>query len=230
LKSRDVELVVEADKEGAAGRVGKLLAGEARKGAEIVLTGGSTAGRAYERAADFEPDWSRAGLWWGDERCVPPDDENSNFRLAGTALLDHLTSQPREVHRIRGEDEPDAAACAYEDELRGTKLDFVLLGLGADGHVASLFPGAPGLQEHERLVITAEPKLDPYIRRITLTPPALTAAEAVVFLVTGGEKADAVERALGGPPDPFVPGSLIRSDSGRTLAILDAEAAARLHD
>jgi 6-phosphogluconolactonase len=230
MTSRDVEVVVTDDEEAAAGRVAELLAAAARAGNEIVLTGGSTPGRAYERAAELAPDWSRAGVWWGDERCVPPDDERSNFGLAKSTLFDDLAGQPGHVHRIRGEDEPAEAAAAYDEELRGRSLDLLLLGLGPDGHVASLFPHSPGLDESERLVISAEPRLDPYVERVTMTPPALRSARRIVFLVTGEEKAGAVVRALAGPPDPAVPGSLIRAESGETLAILDQKAGSRLRD
>jgi 6-phosphogluconolactonase len=227
---RDVEVIVTEDEEAAARRVAELLGAAAQAGSEIVLTGGSTPGRAYELAAELEPDWSRAGVWWGDERCVPPDDERSNFGLAKTTLLDRVARQPRRLHRIRGEGEPAEAAAAYEQELRGTSLDLLLLGLGPDGHVASLFPHAPGLEETERLVTSAEPKLDPYVERVTMTPPALRNARRIVFLMTGEEKAEAVARALAGPPDMAVPGSLIRAEGGETLAILDQQAASRLRD
>jgi 6-phosphogluconolactonase len=216
--------------EAAARRVAELLADAARAAQEIVLTGGSTPSRAYEFAAELEPEWSDAGVWWGDERCVPPEDERSNFGLAKRTLLDNLESQPGRVHRIRGEDEPSAAAADYDRELRGMTLDLVLLGLGPDGHVASLFPEAPELNETERLAVPAEPKLEPYVERVTLTPPALRAARRIVFLVTGAEKAGAVERALAGPPEPAVPGSMVRSDGGETFAILDRDAASRLRD
>jgi 6-phosphogluconolactonase len=225
---RDADLIVAADESEAADRVAQLLAEAARAGAEIALTGGSTPGRAYERAAELEPDWSRAGVWWGDERCVPPDDERSNFGLAKGPLLDRLASPPGRIHRIRGEDDPQRAAESYEQELRGTTLDLVLLGLGPDGHVASLFPGAPGLAERERLAVRAEPKLEPYVERVTLTPEPLCAGGIVLFLVTGEAKADAVAQALAGPPTRDVPGSLIRSSAGRTLAVVDGPAAARL--
>jgi 6-phosphogluconolactonase len=228
VNTRDVELIVADDEESAARRVAELLAAAATEGREIVLTGGSTPGRAYELAAELEPDWGRSGVWWGDERCVPPDDERSNFRLAQETLIARLDGRPGRVHRIRGEAEPAAAATAYEQELRGTTLDLLLLGLGPDGHVASLFPHAPGLDEAQRLVIHAEPQLDPYVERVTLTPPALRGARRIVFLVTGEQKAEAVAGALSGPPDPAVPGSLIRSERGETLAILDRQAASRL--
>jgi 6-phosphogluconolactonase len=230
VKARDVRLIVAETEDAAARRVAELLAESARKGDEIVLTGGRTPGRAYELAAGLEPDWSRASVWWGDERCVPPDDERSNYGLARRTLFDRLAAQPERVHRIRGEDDPAAAAASYERELRGTTLDLLLLGLGPDGHLASLFPNAPGLSETERLVIPAEPGLEPFVERVTLTPPALRGARRIVFLVTGADKAEAVAGALAGTPDPAVPGSLIRAESGETLAILDQEAASRLRD
>jgi 6-phosphogluconolactonase len=230
MTPRNVKIVVAGDQEAAAEKVAELLAEAARAGAEIVLTGGSTPGLAYERAAALEPDWSRAGVWWGDERCVPPDDERSNFALAKGTLLEKLDREPGRVHRIRGEDDPKAAAEAYERELGGTALDLLLLGLGPDGHVASLFPGSRALAESERLVVPATPKLEPFVERVTLTPPALCSARRIVFLVAGEQKADAVAGALAGPPDPAVPGSLIRAESGETLAILDQKAASRLRD
>jgi 6-phosphogluconolactonase len=230
VRARGLDVVVEADKEAAARRVAEILSGAARDGAEIALTGGSTPGRAYELAAELEANWSAAGLWWGDERCVPPDYDDSNFGLAQKTLLDNLREPLPSVHRIRGEEEPDAAAAAYAEELRGVTLDLVLLGLGPDGHVASLFPHAPGLQETERLVIASEPKLEPFVERVTLTPPALVAAQKVVFLVTGDEKAEACEAAFAGEPSPSVPGSLIRSRAGETVAVLDEAAASRLRD
>jgi 6-phosphogluconolactonase len=227
---RGVEVTVADDAEAAAQRVAELLAEAARAGDEIVLTGGSTPGRAYELAAELEPDWSNAGVWWGDERSVPPEDERSNFGLARRTLLEKLESEPGRVHRIRGEDPPATAAAVYEREVRGTTFDLLLLGLGPDGHVASLFPHSPGLDEAVRLAIPAEPELEPYVERVTLTPPVLRAARRIVFLVTGEAKAGAVAKALAGPPDPAIPGSLIRAEVGETLAILDKQAASQLRD
>ena len=224
-----MELVIADDEETAARHVAELLAEAARAGREIVLTGGSTPGRAYELAAELEPDWSAAGVWWGDERCVPPDDERSNFGLARRTLLERLDGQPARLHRIRGEDQPAAAAASYDQELRSTTLDLLLLGLGPDGHIASLFPNSPGLAETERLVIPAEAKLDPFVERVTMTPPALRSARRMIYLATGERKSEAVAGALAGPPDPAVPGSLIRSENGETIAILDQKAASRLH-
>jgi len=223
-----VALTVRDDPEGAASVVADELVAAAQAGHAIALTGGHTPGRAYELAAEREPDWSAASVWWGDERCVPPDDERSNFGLARTTLLDRLEAIPREVQRIRGEIGPEEAAREYDELLRRISLDFVLLGIGPDGHAASLFPEQPTLEERERRAIPAEAKLEPLVDRVTLTVPMLCSAPAVVFLVTGEEKADAVERAFGGSPDPSAPASLIRSTSGRTLVVADAAAARQL--
>jgi 6-phosphogluconolactonase len=223
-----VELVRCADAEEVALLVGNELAEAARSGKSIVLTGGRTPGQAYQRAAADEPDWSAASLWWGDERCVPPEDERSNFRLARENLLDRIEAPPREVQRIRGELGADEAAREYDELLRRARLDYVLLGLGADGHTASLFPGQPTLDERERRAIPAEAKLEPFIERVTLTIPVLASAPEVVFIVTGEAKAEAVERAFARPPGPETPASLIRSAEGHTRVVADAAAASRL--
>ena len=222
------ELVRVADVEEAARLVAEELVAAARAGHAIVLTGGTTPGHAYALAAEAEPDWSDAALWWGDERCVPPEDERSNFRLARDRLLDGLSAQPREVHRIRGELGAEAAAAEYDAALEGVQLDLVLLGIGGDGHTASLFPDQPTLDERSRRAIPAEAKLDPFVDRVTLTVPALCSAPEVLFLVTGEQKAEAVERAFGRPPDRSTPASLVRSASGRTRVIADAAASSRL--
>jgi 6-phosphogluconolactonase len=223
-----VELTVCDDAEAVASTVADKLVAAARSGAALALTGGKTPGRAYELAAEREPDWSAASAWWGDERCVPPEDERSNFRLARETLLDRLGSGPREVQRIRGELGPEEAAREYDELLRGVSLEFVLLGMGPDGHAASLYPGQPTLEERERRAIPAEAKLEPFVDRVTLTVPMLCSAPAVVFIVTGEDKADAVERAFAHPPDRSAPASLLRSATGRTTVVVDAAAAARL--
>src|SRR4029077_17474637 len=114
VKARDVQLIVAESEGSAAARGAELMAESARKGDEIVLTGGRTPGRAYELAAGLEPDWSRANVWWGDERRVRPADERSNYGLARRPLFDRLAAQPGRLHRIRGEDDPPAAAASYE--------------------------------------------------------------------------------------------------------------------
>jgi 6-phosphogluconolactonase len=222
------ELVLVADADEAAQFVSAELAAAARAGQAIVLTGGTTPGHAYTLAAEAEPDWSGAALWWGDDRAVPPDDERSNFGLARASLLDRLSAQPREVHRILGELGAEAAAAEYDAELENAQFGLVLLGVGSDGHTASLFPDQPTLDERSRRAIPAEAKLEPFVDRVTLTVPALCSAPEVLFLVTGEQKAEAVERAFGRPPDPGTPASLIRSAGGRTRLVADAAAASRL--
>ena len=167
-------------------------------------------------------------VWWGDERCVPPDDPRSNFRLAREALLDRLAAPPADVHRICGELEPNTAAEAYERELSGVTLDLVILGLGPDGHTASLFPNAGALWERDRRALAVEPGMEPFVPRVTLTLPMLWDAALVLFLVAGEEKAEAVERAFARPPSAATPASLVRSRAGRTLVSLDRAAAARV--
>jgi 6-phosphogluconolactonase len=223
-----VELIVAEDLEAVASIVANELAEAARAGRAIALTGGTSPGRAYQLAAEREPDWSRASLWWGDERCVPPDDDRSNYKLARENLLDRIEPQPAEVRRIRGELGPDAAADEYDGLLQDVRLDFVLLGLGPDGHTASLFPNAPTLAERERRAVATESKLEPFVDRVTMTVPVLSSAPEVVFIVTGEGKADAVERAFARPPDTSTPASLIRSAAGTTRVVADRAAASRL--
>jgi 6-phosphogluconolactonase len=223
---RDVEIVVADD---PASVVADMLAARAREGGHIVLTGGSTVGDAYTAAAQRQPDWSRTELWWGDERCVPPDDELSNYGLAKGTLLDGLDVQPAAVHRMRGELGRDAGSEDYDRELGDlARFDLVLLGLGRDGHIASLYPDQPTLDESERRVIGAEAHLDPYVDRITLTLPMLRAARAILFVVAGEDKADAAARVFAGEPSRSTPGSLVRAVSGTTTAVLDAAAASKL--
>ena len=223
-----VELSLCSDADEVASAVANELVERARKGHSLVLTGGGTPRRAYELAAEGEPDWSAASLWWSDERCVPPEDERSNFRLARESLLDRIQAPPREVQRIRGELGGEEAAREYDQLVRGTRFDYILLGIGPDGHAASLFPCQPTLEERERRAVPAEAKLEPFVERVTLTVPVLSAAPEVVFIVTGEEKADAVERAFARAPGPETPASLIRSTQGRTRLVSDAAAASRL--
>ncbi len=223
-----VELIVAEDPEAVASIVADELAEAARAGRAIALTGGTSPGRAYQLAAEREPDWSRASLWWGDERCVPPDDDRSNYKLARENLLDWVKEQPAEVRRIRGELGAEVAADEYDALLRDARLGFVLLGLGPDGHTASLFPNAPTLAEHERRAVAAESKLEPFVDRVTMTVPVLSSAPEVVFIVTGEGKAEAVERAFARPPDPSTPASLIRSTAGTTRVVADRASASRL--
>jgi 6-phosphogluconolactonase len=229
VKGRDIELIVADDAEGAARIVAERLAEAARAGGHVVLTGGSTPKRAYELAAKLEQDWSRVELWWGDERCAPAEDERSNFHLARIALIDRVAKAPAKLHRMRGELGRDEGALAYEQELGPLqRFDLLLLGLGPDGHVASLYPEQPTLDVVDRRAIGAEAKLQPFVDRITLTLPMLRAAGEVLFLVAGVDKAEAARRAFAGDPSHTTPGSLVRAVGGKTVAVLDAAAASLL--
>lgn len=223
-----LEIVVTDTPAEAAQRVAELLVDAARAGAGIVLAGGTTPREAYALAAAAEPDWRGAEVWLGDERLVPLDDPRSNARLAREALLDRLAALPA-MHVVHTELPREGAAAAYDRELQGARLDFALLGLGPDGHTASLFANAPALEESERLAVAADPGFEPWVDRVTLTLPALTAPAHVVFMVVGQRKAEAARRAFAEPPSVSVPASVVRSTTGRTTAILDREAAALLH-
>jgi 6-phosphogluconolactonase len=214
--------------EDPAGAAAERLAAAVRAGGHIALAGGSTPRAAYHELAAMDLEWSGCTLWFGDERCVPPDDENSNYGMARRALLDRLEAPPRAVHRIMGERGREEAAAAYEEELGSTALDLLLLGIGPDGHVASLFPGKPALDVSDRRVVGSEPGLEPWVDRVTLTLPALRAADEILFVVSGEAKADAARRAFASEPSPDTPASLVRADSGRTAAILDRAAAAAI--
>lgn len=212
-----------------AAAVGALLAAHARTGGSVVLTGGSAVGDAYVHAAALESDWSRTTVWWGDDRCVPPDDELSNYKLAKETLLDNIATQPRELHRIRGELAPSVAAQELDDALDGVTLDFLLLGLGSDGHCASLFPGSPQLDVTDKRAVAGPAGLEPFVERVTMTMPVLQSATRIVFLVTGESKADAVARAFGAGISRDVPASLVRLAASRVEVYLDAAASAKLH-
>ena len=207
--------------------VADWLAGAARRGGHIALTGGSTPELAYKEAAQREPDWSKTELWWSDERCVPSDDDLSNYALARRTLLDRLERDPRAVHRIKGELGKEKAAADYELELGNAVFDLELLGIGKDGHVASLFPNAPTLQQSKR-VLPAEPGLEPLVDRVTLSIPTLNSAREILFALSGAEKAEAARRAFAATPSSNTPASLVRANDGRTTAILDRAAAAKL--
>jgi 6-phosphogluconolactonase len=220
----DPEIEVLETPDDALDAAARELAAAARGGSHIALSGGSV-GSAFAGAAQAEPDWSRAELWWSDERCVPPDDPRSNYRLAHEHLLERLSEAPRAVHRVKGELEPKQAADLYDAEVDGIRLGLALQGIGPDGHTASLFPNAPALDERERRAVAVQ-RDD--VDRVTLTLPVLCAAETVLFLVFGEAKADAVRRAFAEEPSPETPASLVRSLQGRTVVLLDRAAASRL--
>ncbi len=223
----EVELVVLDTPGDVAEAIAETLVRAAGDGTAIVLAGGTTPRAAYGLAAAAKPDWSGTEIWLGDERLVPLDDPRSNARLVREALLDHLEVRP-ESHFVQTDLAPEEAAVAYDRELRGARLDLALLGLGPDGHTASLFPHAPALDERDRLAVAAEAGLEPWIDRVTMTLPALASSEHVVFVAVGREKAEAVRRAFAEPPSAATPASLVRSANGPTSAILDREAAAEL--
>jgi 6-phosphogluconolactonase len=193
----------------------------------VCITGGSTPRKAYERVAEARSDWSGVDIWFTDERCVPPDHEHSNYRMADEALLSRVSGAA--VHRMKGELGPEQGAADYARELEAAgrpTFDLILLGVGPDAHTCSLFPGDDALGERERQVVGVEtPGMAPLVPRITLTFPIVNASRRIVFLVTGEDKADAVARAFSGRRDPMAPASLVE---GEVTVVLDAAAARRL--
>ena len=220
------------------------LATRARGRLTVALAGGSTPEGLYRLLA-AEPyrscvDWPSVQVFWGDERCVPPDDAASNYRMGREALLDRVPIPAANIHRIRGEAEPALAAREYEIVLRksfgafrgpprpGRGFDLVLLGLGPDGHTASLFPGSPALLERERWTLAVRGPVAPE-RRVTMTPVVIRAAREVIFLVTGIEKAPALSRSLEGAVGPTeAPARLVLPSRGAVRWLVDSSAAAGL--
>ncbi len=202
--------------------------------AHFSLAGGNTPRRAYALVAPLLDDWSAVELWYGDERCVGPDDPDSNHLLVADSLLAaiaaHGVSAPPIEHRMRGELGGEAAAAEYESLLRERvaadedglpALDVSLLGLGEDGHTASLFPGHPELTVADALCVAVHDSPKPPPDRVTLTLPVLRAARSTLLLVTGAGKAQALAGVLAGP-DPRVPASLV---GGPRLHVIGDEAA-----
>ena len=221
-----VDLRVVGTAEEAAEAAARLIAEAASAGGHIGVSGGSGPRPAYERAGILRPDWGGVELWWIDERCVPPADGRSNYRVVRESLLDGLSRPPAEVHRIRGELEPEEAAAEYDQALEGVTLSLAVMGVGPDGHTASLFPSSPALDETQRRAIAAEAGMEPFVPRVTLTRTALDEARTMVFLITGEVKAEAVGRAFRDAPSPDTPASLVRGIE--TIAIVDRAAAAHL--
>lgn len=194
----------------------------------LVLAGGTTPRAAYAGLVDQAVDWSKVHAWFGDERCVPADDAASNFKMASDALLSRVAIPAAQVHRIRGELPAQDAAAEYGALLVGVRLDIVLLGVGDDGHTASLFPGSPEL-ESEALVVPTESPFAP-TQRVSLTLRALNSARFVVVLASGLSKAPAVadvfaERAAG---RPMLPAARVQPTHGELTWIVDPPAAALL--
>lgn len=215
---------------------------------QLALAGGDTPRGLYALLASqrhrARVDWSRVHVFWGDERCVEPQDPASNQRMARETLLDHVPVPASHVHAIHGADDPTAAAREYERALReafatpvgpprsapGARFDLVILGLGEDGHTASLFAGSPAIHEAERWVLaTWIAKLSAW--RITLTPLVINAAREVIFLVSGRAKAAALRRVLRGPCEPNqLPSQVIQPRDGELRWLVDADAASCLDD
>jgi len=211
----------------------------------LVLSGGTTPRPLYEllAAPPFRSaiDWSKVEFFWGDERVVSPEDPSSNFRMARDARLDKLKISPAHVHRIRSElPDLDAAARDYEEEIervlgqvagvgrRPPHFNLFLLGMGADGHTASIFPDTDALSETERWVIPVN-VASLGVQRITMTPPLINSAHFIIFMVTGAAKADVVAGVLQGPRDPRrCPVQLIHPLTGEVIWFVDREASAKL--
>jgi 6-phosphogluconolactonase len=230
-----------ADKEALSRSAAELIADQAvqivaQQGrCSLALSGGSTPQRTYELLAQApfreRVPWANVHLFWGDERCVPPGDQRSNYRMTKLALLDHVPIPAANLHRIRGELPPQDGAADYEREVkqffagRDPSFDLVLLGLGDNGHTASLWPGTPVVHETERWlaeVYVAEQDL----WRVTMTARLLNEAALTAFLVSGAAKAPVVREIRTGPfqPDHW-PAQLIKPRTGRLLWLLDREAA-----
>jgi len=224
------EIRVAAD---PAAEVAELLTQAAVAGGQVVLTGGSSPERAYELAAQRDADWSKSTVWFTDERCVAPSHPDSNFGMAERALLMQLSAGPQVV-RMEGEQGPDAGAGAYEAEIRARlggdpRWDLMLLGMGPDGHVASVFPGKPELDERSRLAIGVPlAGMEPQVPRISLTMPAIDSARAAVLLITGEGKAATVARAFGDEPDASLPATMVDLRYGTLTVLLDESAASQL--
>jgi 6-phosphogluconolactonase len=206
------------------------IASVAEAGGSVVLAGGSTPRRAYEIASSA--DWSTAKVWFGDERCVPPDDERSNFRMAKEALLDRLENPPAAIFRMPGELDPEEAAHQYAADIfehDAEPFDLLLLGIGSDAHTASLFPGKPEITQRN-LLVTAVPEagLDPFVPRISLTVPALVRAKEILFLVVGPDKAAPAKASFGVERSMTPAGIVARKARGRVTVLLDAAAATEL--
>ena len=244
-----IKYYVEPDAEALARRAAQYfveMAGEAVAAygrARIAISGGSTPKAAFQLLADpnqpwrWRMPWDSLDLYWVDERAVPPEAADSNYRMTREALLDHVPLRPEQIHRIEGELDPELAANRYESELRNTfriegaespRFDLVALGMGDDGHTASLFRHTEALREITRLVTANHvPQKDTW--RITLTWPVIDHASSVFFLIAGEDKAAVLKEVLTGPRDPErLPSQLIWPASGILTFILDKAAAALL--
>ena len=242
LVACDVNALMEAAASQLVALAADAIAAHGRFG--WALSGGSTPRQLYALLATerfvSQIDWSKVHFFWGDERCVPPDHADSNYRLVREALLDRLRPAPGQVHRMRGELDPEEAALAYEQELRSffdlpaggppPSFDLILLGMGGDGHTASLFPGTPALDEGRRWVVVNQ-KAPNQPLRLTFSLPLINAAQRVRFLVSGASKAARVEQVWNDVPaaeSDQLPAQRVRPRSGELQWWLDEGAASLL--
>ena len=235
----EIEIAILPDAATVARAVAGIVAASANAAADdfsIVLAGGQTPRLLYETLAS-EPylsrlDWNKWNVWWGDERTVPPTDEMSNYRLAAEAMVDKVPIPPERVHRIHGEIGSRAASLSYETEIREhfgeamPQFDLILLGLGEDGHTASLFPGTQALQETPLAVVPSVAPRPPH-DRVTLSLSAINAARRVVFIVVGREKAHALRMVIAADQEDAQqpPAALVRPMSGAAQFVVDEAAA-----
>ncbi|MBV9312107.1 MAG: 6-phosphogluconolactonase [Solirubrobacterales bacterium] len=216
-----------------------LLLGVVAGGGNVVLTGGSTPRDSYAQLArairEVGVDVRNTTFWFGDERCVEPQDDRSNYGMVRDSLLEPLgDSAPREVKRMKGELGPQEGAADYERQLLDAgapRFDLLMLGIGPDGHTASMFPNQAAVQEESRLVVGVEQAgLEPYVPRVTMTFPAIGLAEHIVVLAAGDSKAEPIAAAFGNDatPTPHVPSSFIPTVAKRLTVLIDPPAAAKL--
>jgi 6-phosphogluconolactonase len=245
MSPQNIDLRVMTDPAGLAAKAAELFircaqVAIAERGRFCVaLAGGSTPKAMFLQISQpvnlRQVDWTRVHLFWGDERCVPADCADSNYHMTRQTLLDIVPIPDRNIHRIPGEFEPEAAAAAYEGVLKEffgsetfPRFDLILLGLGEDGHTASLFPGSPALVENERWVVAVEHNIPPVpmVPRVTLTLPVFNAAKRVVFLVAGQSKAESLARVIRPPGqgETALPAQLICPLDGTITWLVDQAA------
>ncbi len=239
MADREIQVfeLVDGLQEAAARHAAEVLrATTTGQDIRIALSGGSTPIRLHELLTESDGiDWSKVHVYWGDERMVPPDHEESNFRMAKETLLDRVGIPSVQIHRIRGELDPGEAAEEYERVLKESfgvahpdvpRFDLVILGVGADGHTASLFPGTSAIEEHERWVAaTFVPQMQRW--RVTLTYPIFNAAKMTLVLVSGENKAEAIRRIFD-PNEPDKPPAGLVQPEGQMIWLLDEAAAGQL--
>jgi 6-phosphogluconolactonase len=249
---QEAEILVVPDPVALAREAARRFADLAREAVaargrfSAVLSGGSTPGALYRLLAEApyrtQIPWPKVHLFWGDERCVPPDDvrpddwpPSSNYQLAHETLIAHVSIPEENIHRVQGELEPAAAARTYDLALRDffcgphPRFDLVLLGLGKDGHTASLFPGSSALDETERLAVAVEAHYeDRPAQRVSLTLPAINSARHALFLVQGRAKAGIVQTVLSDADEALLPAQRVQPQAGQLTWLLDAAAASRL--